>query len=355
MARFRVMVWGTGGVGALCIAEIMRNPELQLVGVRTYTAAKHGVDSGVIIGLSANGVPARNDPNVLGAVDCDCILYVPRDLGGNAHDAELLELLRSGRNVVTPLSFHDLPRRCGQGAAKRLAHACSVGGSSFHATGVNPDVVGGRLLLSLTGLCLDIDSIELRERWDCSGASRDTLLSFGFGLAPEVAARGSLSKRVSFDFLRATCSQVCAALDHPIGRIVVSRRFVTADHDFAIGHAHAPAGSVVGIVHRAVAQSRAGPPWRMVAESHWLALDTLCPSGFGPDEQWVIQIGGRPDVRLGLSLSSRAGASAALPGHADLLATAAACLQAIPHVVAAPPGIVPLVGPEIHWRRPPRS
>ena len=42
---FRVIVWGPGRLGAICIREITLNPALELVGVRAYSEAKNCIDA----------------------------------------------------------------------------------------------------------------------------------------------------------------------------------------------------------------------------------------------------------------------------------------------------------------------
>ena len=53
---FKLIVWGPGGLGAICIREALRLPEFELAGVRTYGPAKVGIDAGTLVGLDPAGV-----------------------------------------------------------------------------------------------------------------------------------------------------------------------------------------------------------------------------------------------------------------------------------------------------------
>lgn len=49
----RVLVWGPGGLGNICIREVLRMAEFELAGVLAYSAKKNGVDAATLIGLDA--------------------------------------------------------------------------------------------------------------------------------------------------------------------------------------------------------------------------------------------------------------------------------------------------------------
>ena len=58
--------------------EVIRHPDLDLVGVLVYDPAKEGVDAGVLCGEDAVGVRATDDRAAIRAIDADCVLYMPR-------------------------------------------------------------------------------------------------------------------------------------------------------------------------------------------------------------------------------------------------------------------------------------
>ena len=61
-SRYRVIQWGTGAVGAEMITAILdhRN-DLELVGAKVYSEAKHGEDVGTFVGRDPVGVLATAD------------------------------------------------------------------------------------------------------------------------------------------------------------------------------------------------------------------------------------------------------------------------------------------------------
>ena len=126
----RVVQWATGGVGRAAIEGVLRHPELELVGCYVHSEAKHGLDVGEIIGAAPVGVRATTDVEEILALDADCVIYTP--LVGVTE--EVTALLRSGKNVVTPVGWiHP-----GERQRALLEEACREGGVSVHGTGVNP-------------------------------------------------------------------------------------------------------------------------------------------------------------------------------------------------------------------------
>ena len=59
----RVVVWGTGVVGSMVIAEIVDHPVFELVGVGVSNPDKVGVDAGTICGDRADRRDSRPTPS----------------------------------------------------------------------------------------------------------------------------------------------------------------------------------------------------------------------------------------------------------------------------------------------------
>ena len=87
---FRVIVWGPGRLGAICIREIALNPALELVGVRAYSESKNGIDAGTLIDIGEIGIKASIDVEALLKIDCDVIIYSALDMGSYHTDDEII-------------------------------------------------------------------------------------------------------------------------------------------------------------------------------------------------------------------------------------------------------------------------
>ena len=64
-SRYRVIQWATGNTGQRALREVIRDPALELVGVRVYDDAKAGVDAGALCGEAPTGVLATTDRDAI--------------------------------------------------------------------------------------------------------------------------------------------------------------------------------------------------------------------------------------------------------------------------------------------------
>ena len=97
----KVVQWATGGVGVAAIKGVLEHPELELVGCWVHSADKAGKDVGELIGEEPIGVTATNNVDEILALDADAVVYSPL----LPNPDEVAALLRSGKNVVTPVGW----------------------------------------------------------------------------------------------------------------------------------------------------------------------------------------------------------------------------------------------------------
>lgn len=354
----KVVVWGPGGLGAVSLWETLRMPAFDLVGCRAYSPEKVGKDVGDLIGRAATGVVATDDVEALLALDCDCVIFTPRDFGNFNTDDELLQILSAGKNVVTPLPYHNAHLYREQEFVDRLDAACESGGSTFHASGIDPDLISDRVVTALTGLCTDIKTIKLREIWDVDHVPALLLGIVGFAKAPEEAEATGLAAGVSTNFLHAIGRTFEETLGVTYDRVEESHDYIAVDEDVHIKHLHVPAGTVGRVEHRFrgfVEEIGAEPFFTM--EYNWCCGPDTLPEGILPGQYWVAEIEGTPSVRMVIDLRTSLAADAprfyeygTMQSEPGYHGTMAPCLQAIPLIVAADPGVLHSIGPGLHYK-----
>ena len=123
----RVVQWATGGVGVAAIKGVLEHPDLDLVGCWVHSEDKAGKDVGSIIGSEPLGVTATNSVDEILALDADAVMYAPL----LADIEQLSALLRSGKNVVTPVGWFypsgEVPQRCVR-QPRRATRRCTAPG-----------------------------------------------------------------------------------------------------------------------------------------------------------------------------------------------------------------------------------
>ena len=98
----RIVVWGTGVVGKMVIAEIMPHPKFELVGVGVSNPDKVGRDAGDICGIERIGITATDDLEALIALRPDAVVhYGPTGAHADENIRVIGGFLRAGIDVCS--------------------------------------------------------------------------------------------------------------------------------------------------------------------------------------------------------------------------------------------------------------
>lgn len=335
--KYRVILWGPGSIGSELLTAIIdyRN-DLEIVGVRVYSAAKNGIDAGTLVGRDPIGVTATTDVDAIVALDADCVIYTPRN--GDLDD--VCRLLASGKNVATTV-FLFYPPRLPDADRERLAAACREGASTFHASGINPGNLSGVLPLALSGMCRTIDKITLQERADMT-LYDSTDISFGnmkFGEPLDV-----IDPDVD-DYLRDMKSMfveqiwlLADALNAEIDEVTVDIEAIPAQRDHQIFDRVLRVGTTAGQRWNMVGR-RAGEA-RVEIETLWTVGNEYPQHWPAPDHGWTLTIEGDPSMRVHFLALASFTRKASIAEHAQAanIATGMQVLNAVPAVCEAPPG-----------------
>lgn len=104
----RVVIWGPGDMGGRALQTTLDSPDYDVVGVKVFSPHKNGVDIGVIAGRDPVGIRATTSKEAILALDADLVIHTPTTpalLQGA--DEDVIELLESGKNVVSAAAFHN--------------------------------------------------------------------------------------------------------------------------------------------------------------------------------------------------------------------------------------------------------
>lgn len=356
-APYRVVVFGPGKMGSVAVWELARRPEFELVGVRGYSAEKAGRDPGELIGTPPVGVTITTDLDQALAIECDCVLYTARDMGNNNTDAEIFQLLSAGRNVVTPIPYNNAALWREPDFNARLAKSCSDGASTFHSTGMSPDMISERIALALTGMSTSLQSFTIRENWPVAGLDPVLLQAVGIGAPLELAEENPVPAIISKNILMSVGYSAERAFGVSFDTINESHTFVASPVDVDVRGVTAAKGTVGRVTHRFEGRvDELGRDPLFTLELNWYLGNENLPVGINPGEYWVVEMEGIPsarmviDLRTSLTNTKRAYEIGTIRTDPGYHATIAACMQAIPHVVAAEPGVLPTFEAPLHWK-----
>ena len=332
---YRVIQWATGGVGCAAIEGVLGHPDLELVGAWVHSEAKHGADLAALVGREPIGVTASSDIDAVLAIDADCVLYSPF----MADPAVVQAILESGKNVVTPLGWFYPPIK----ERDRFDAVASRAGVTLHGTGIHPGGITERFPLMISALSGSISHVRAEEFSDIRtyGAPdvvRDWML---FAKTPE-EARAS----VMADALGAGFRQSVRMVADELGFDLEPQLRTT--HEMAV--ATAPIDSPIGPIQPGTVAAQRfkweglvdGEPV-VTAAVNWLMGDQHLDPGwtFGPEgERFEVEVTGDPSCLTTFKKLHPETIEAGLVRNPGIVATALHCVNAIPYVCAAEPGLL---------------
>lgn len=330
----RVVQWATGSVGVEAIRAVLQHPELELVGCWVHSKAKAGKDVGEIIGAEPVGVRATDSIEEILALDADAVVYAPLlpDAG------EVAELLRSGKNVVSPVGwFYPAASE-----AAPLEAAAREGGVTLHGAGIGPGGATELFPLLLSVMSTAITHVRAEEFSDLRTYGAPDVLRhvMGFGGPPETALKGPMQRLLNGGFYQSV-------------RLVVDRLGFHADPLIRTGQqiavATAPIESPIGVIQPGQVAGRRFT-WDAVVTNtivvrvavNWLmGEENLSPAwSFGPaGERYEMEIRGNPNTMVTVKGWQPDTVEEGLASNPGIVATAAHCVNSIPATCAAEPGI----------------
>jgi hypothetical protein len=330
----RVVQWATGGVGRAAIEGVLDHPELELVGCWVHSKEKDGRDAGELIGRRPIGVTATNDIDAILSLDADCVVYAPI-LGDSSIVARIL---RSGKNVVTPVGWW-YPKRID---TTDVEAACKDGNVTLHGTGIHPGGITERFPLMVSSLSRAITHVRAEEfsdirTYNAIEVVRDIML---FGSSPDVAKKSIMTAVLGNGF-----GQSIHMIADTLGFDIEPELRTT--HDVAV--ATAPIESPMGVIEPGLVAAQRfrwealvdGRPVILAAVNWLMGEENLDPPwSFGPGrERFEVEITGDPPVQLTFHGLHPPSLEEGLARNRGIVATAMHCVNAIPYVCIAEPGI----------------
>jgi hypothetical protein len=343
----RVVQWATGAVGRHALAATVDHPDLEVVGVLVYSDDKAGRDAGELCGIGPIGVTATTDRDRILALDADCVLYMAQgEMNPMGALDDIGALLASGKNVVsTAVTSFIYPASAGAPVVDRLEQACAEGGTSFHATGIEPGWASEVLPLAMSGLFRSIDSLTVQELLDYSTyASADMLFDImGFGRAPDANVPGADPALLGGVF-RAPLMLVADGLGATIDEFRFDRQVAVAEEAFDVAAGRVEAGTVSAMRFSATAIVDGR---RALTVEHITRLAEDAAPDWPRGRGWKVTVEGLPSMVL----EAKIAVNGEDENDQGCLGTAMHAVHAVVPVCAAPPGIMTFLDlPPIHGR-----
>jgi hypothetical protein len=327
----KVLIWGFGAMGSGMAEMLLDKRGVQIAGVCDNHPQRKNRSMFDVLAR-----PAGGHPGVIIRDDIEAALADAETVGGariallatdsftrKAFDKIML-LVNRGLNVISTAEEMAYPKAGEQELAARIDAAAKAAGVSVLGTGINPGLIMDLLVVMMTGACADISHIKAERVNSLSPFGPAVMEEQGVGLSPEAfaagAADGSLAGHVGFnESVNMIADAVGWKLDGPVQQAmepIVSTvprttRYVEISPGQVAGCSMTGYGNVGGRK----------------------AIEMVHPQQIEPEQEGTetgdyISISGTPDINLQIKPE--------VPGG---IGTIAMCVNMIPQVINAPPGL----------------
>jgi 2,4-diaminopentanoate dehydrogenase len=340
----RVAHIGTGNVGGLALAELITNPLFELTGVCVSTPEKVGKDAGELCGVglepgTVTGIAADGDLDAVLATKPECVVYCAMgDTRLPDAMADIMRILATGINVVgsspglLQYPWGVMPDKY----IARVEDAAQQGKSSIFINGVDPGFINDLIPFALAGTCQRIEQVRCMEIADYASYDGSEVMHYmGFGGSlddiPMLLQPGVLS--IAWG---AAIRQLAAGLGIELDEITESYQREPAPEDFDIAVGRVPKGTLAALRFEIRGMANGRPA--IVIEHITRLRPDLRPDWPQPASgggSYRVEITGEPSYAVDIVPSSRKGDH----NHAAIVGAAGRIVNAIPAVIAAPPGI----------------
>jgi 4-hydroxy-tetrahydrodipicolinate reductase len=328
MKKFRVVQWGLGAMGSGMARLMLEKDGLEVAGAIDMRPDYVGKDLGDVLGAGRRlGVVVTNDPaSALDKAKVDLVVIATTSWT-KEQMPDLKKILSAGINCISIAEELAAPEAQNPVLAAELDALAKANGVSILGTGVNPGFVLDLLVVTLSGVCHDVERIEASRVNDLSPYGPTVMKSQGVGTTPEQfaagVADGSIVGHVGFP---ESIRMISDALGLGVTRIEESRVPIVSTVYRETPHVKVAPGMVAGCAHVAVGYAGEKPVVKLVHPQQ------IHPHLEGQGTGDYINIFGKPEIHMSTG-----------PEIAGGIATMGVAVNMIPHVVAATPGLKSMV------------
>jgi hypothetical protein len=310
-----VVHYGLGPIGLAVAALVSERPWLRSVAAMDLSPALAGRMLGEVTGSAAAG-PVIG-PKYLTAAEAAVAVHCT----GSSLELvapQIVELASAGLNVISTTEELAFPWQAHPGVAAEIDVAARAAGVTVLGTGINPGYAMDYLPMTLSAVARRVDKVVVHRVQDAATRRLPLQRKVGAGLSPDAFRAAAATGRLGHVGLTESAHALARAFGWQLSDLHQTIEPITAEEATPAGDGVIQPGQVLGL-HQ-TAEGR-------VDSQTVISLTLDIAIGVGPSRDRVC-LAGEPDLEL------------EIPGglHGDT-ATAAIVVNAIPRVLAAPPGL----------------
>ncbi|RKD34634.1 2,4-diaminopentanoate dehydrogenase [Thermohalobacter berrensis] len=326
MEKVKVIIWGFGAMGSGMAKMLLKKKGVEIVGVCDRN--KNRVDKSMyeVLGIEKEDRPEviikKNIEDVVKEGCADVVLLATDSFTKNAFD-KIKFCLENKINVISTAEEMAYPQAQSPELAEKMDKIAKENGVSVLGTGINPGFVLDYLILALTGTCESVESIKAARINDLSPFGRAVMEEQGVGITEE-----EFEERVEKDDLAGhvgfpeSIKMIADGIGWEIDKIEQTKDPIVSQTYRKTQYAEVEPGNLAGIRQRG---------YGYVDGKVLIEMDhpqQILPEKEGVETGDYITIKGIPNINLQIKPE--------IPGG---IGTIAMCVNMIPHVINAKPGL----------------
>lgn len=326
----KVAIWGFGAMGSGMARMLLKKKGVEIVGVcdmRPDRVGKSIFDFlGVERGDRKDVIINSNIEEVLTNKGCDICLCATDSFTKNAFP-KLKLALEKKVNVISTAEEMSYPKAQNPELAEELDRIAKENGVTVLGTGINPGLIMDLLVVCLTGCMIDVEHIEAKRVNSLSPFGKAVMEEQGVGITVEEFEKGvkegTMAGHVGFS---ESVRMIADAIGWNVEKFEQQMKPIVTTVDRRSPHGFAAAGNVAGV--------------NMTGQGYVdgeVKIDMIHPQQIEPEMEGThtgdyITIKGTPEINMANKPEVEGG-----------LGTIAMCVNMIPHVINAEPGLKTMI------------
>lgn len=330
MRNIRVVIWGFGAMGSGMARVLLKKKGVEIVGVCDVHPDRVGKDMFEVLGVERGDrqsvVIGSRIEEVLPEGSCDVALCATDSFTAEAFP-RLKFCLERRTNVISTAEEMAFPWGKNPELAGELDRIAKENGVSLLGTGINPGLIMDLLVILMTGCMVEVDHIEAKRVNSLSPFGPTVMREQGVGFSIDQFNQGVREKTIAGHVgFQESISMIAAALGWKLDSFAQQMEPIIARVDRKSPYGFAKAGAVAGI--NMTGQGYVDGERR---------IDMIHPQQIEPETEGVhtgdyIRINGRPAINLANKPEVEGG-----------LGTIAMCVNMIPQIINAEPGLKTMI------------
>lgn len=324
--KIKIIQYGIGAMGSNMVRLLQNKVLAEVVGVIDIDEAKIGLDAGIVAAMEEElGVIVKYPPKeILDQIEADIVLHATTAFMDEAYP-QIMELIEHRLNVITIAQELFFPLGENVEKANELDTKAKEMGVRISATGINPGFIMDIVPIVCSLPCWRIDKIFARRHVDFSPYGPDEMQHIGAGQSVEAFIQGVQDGTIGHIGLLETAAMVAHCLGLPIEELHQQKEPITTLKSRETPFIQILPGAVCGFRQKVLGYQGG----QEILNFQMVGLVAPDPEEDGVELGDYTRIYGEPnvDIMIKEEISQKGG-----------LGTAAAAVNIIPRLLAAPPG-----------------